>query len=179
MFATFSGWTGTWKTFSGIQPLCKLRKQWRSLSHQRVAPPKQRSRSCPERCNMRRLQNCDEQLVEPERGWDGVSAFQGRCVTLPPFETRVDEKWEQGGVRLKGRECPEHSLYRSLNRHRKTRLVFVQKSYGCKCINDAKSSRTVYNERVEGHCEYSRWHQGQVTLLCLKVAKYIYYCSEH
>lgn len=87
---------------------------------------------------MRQLENCDEQLVEPESGWDGVSAFQGRCVTLPPFETRVDEKWEQGGVCLKGKEFPEHSLY----------------SYCRKCINDVKSSRTVQNERVKGYCEH-------------------------
>jgi len=124
---------------------------------------------------MRRLQNCDEQLVEPESGWDGVCAFQGRCVTLPPFETRVDENWEQGGVRLKGRECPEHSLYRSLNRLR-TLTVRQSLSLSGKVMAASASMMSIDQEQFttkgsKGHCERSRWRQGQVPL---KVVKYIY-----
>lgn len=166
-----------WKACPEIQPSCGLRKHWRSLSHQRVLPPKQRSRSCPERCNMRRLENCDEQLVEPESGWDGVSAFQGRCVTLPPFETGVDEKWEQGGVCLKGKEFPEHSLYGSLNRLR------TQKDRSCLCAEKLllqvhqrcqKFKNSLQRKGQRLLWTYSRWRQGQVPLLCLKVVKFIY-----
>ncbi|RXN21147.1 RAD52 motif-containing 1 [Labeo rohita] len=36
-----------------------------------MVPPKQRSRSCPKKRNMRRLENCDVRPVESESGWDG------------------------------------------------------------------------------------------------------------
>lgn len=109
--------------------------------------------------------------------WVGWS----QCIpgeTLPPFETRVDEKWEQGGVFLKGKEFPEHSLYRSLNRLR------TQKDRSCLCAEKLlpqvhqrcqkfKNSLQQKGQRLLWTCR--RWRQGQVPLLCLKVVRFIYY----
>lgn len=103
-----------WKASSGIQPLCKLRKHRRNSSRQRRVPPKQRSRSCPKKRNMRWLENCDVRPVESESGWDGVSAFQGRCVTSPPLKQELT----RSGNKVEFAFKEEHSLSRSPHRLR-------------------------------------------------------------
>lgn len=159
-----------WTASPGIQPLCKLRKQWRSLSRQRVVPPKQRSRSCLKRCNMRRLEDCDEQPVEPESGRDGVRAFPGRCVTSPPLKQELTRSGNKVEIALE----EEHSLSRSPNRLR------AQRYSSCLCADKLRpwvdqwcqkfKSLQWKGQRSLWTC--SRWHQGQVTPLCLKVVNY-------
>jgi len=158
-----------WTASPGIQPLWKLRKQWRSSSRHRVVPPKQRSRSCLKRCNMRRLEDCDEQPVEPER--HGVRAFQGRCVTSPPLKQEL----ARSGNKVEFALEEEHSLCWSPNRLR------TQRYSSCLCADKLRPWVDQWCQKFKKSLQWkgqrslwtcSRWHQGQVTLLCLKVVNY-------
>lgn len=159
-----------WTASPGIQPLCKLRKQWRSLSRQRVVPPKQRSRSCLKRCNMRRLEDCDEQPVEPESGRDGVRAFPGRCVTSPPLKQELTRSGNKVEIALE----EEHSLSRSPNRLRAQRYSSCLSADKLRPWVDqwCQKFKSLQWKGQRSLWTCSRWHQGQVTPLCLKVVNY-------